>query len=162
MVRGAPILVPPRVAGAGGGAQLDGRPEGRRRRLVAALEPPPGVGVSACPYLFVFPGTRCETTTWMGRRLPPEPHPDQRRFEQSVKSIVGESLQTVHEALKEVRATPVLQGDTGGDVESVRVMAAAALACACASFLTPFALLCASRASRGKATIVRHPVEAPT
>lgn len=129
-----------------------------------AWNPPPGVGVSACPYLFVFPGTRCEATTWMGRRLPPESHPDQRRFEQSVKSIVGESLQTVHEALKEVRATPVLQSDTGGDVGSVRVVAAAALACACASFLTPFALLlCASRASRGKATIVRrHPVEAPT
>lgn len=122
--------------------------------------PPAGAGVSACPYLFVFPGTRCEATTWMGRRLPPESHPDQRRFQQSVKSIVGESLQTVHEELREVRARPVLR--TESDDGSVRVLAAAALACACASFLAPFALLCASRVTRGKAAIVRHPVETPT
>ena len=77
--------------------------------------PPYDSGVKACPYLFIYPGTRCSLDhsgeavvggmNWMGSYLPPAENMGEVLHEQHVIDLATEAALTSHETLEGLYAS---------------------------------------------------------
>jgi uncharacterized protein YcnI len=78
--------------------------------------PPSDSGLKACPYVFIYPGTRCQASedesvsggmNWMGSYLPPVANQAAVKSEEHVISLATEAALTAQENLEEIYADHV-------------------------------------------------------